>query len=85
MPASIDWRNKNGKNYLQVVKDQGGCGSCWAFSTSFVFESYRAIANGGGTVPNLPEQNLIDCTYSVGPDWQSNPHDGCDGGDQLDA
>jgi C1A family cysteine protease len=74
-PASIDWRNINGKSYVQAVKNQGSCGSCWSFASVAAIESYAALANGG-TVPNLSEQNLVDCTYRS---------DGCDGGNNDDA
>ena len=69
-PASIDWRNVSGKSYVQAIKDQGYCGSCWAFSVVSAIESYAVLANGGN-VPNLSEQNLVDCAYGM---------DGCEGG-----
>jgi C1A family cysteine protease len=61
-PASIDYRNYNGKNYVQAIKHQGVCGSCWSFAAVSAVESYAALANGGN-VPNLSEQNLVDCVY----------------------
>jgi C1A family cysteine protease len=73
-PASIDWRNYNGRNYVQAIKNQGGCGSCWAFSAVSALESYSALL--GGNIPNLSEQNLVDCTYS---------YNGCIGGYVTDA
>jgi cathepsin C len=33
MPASWDWSNVNGKNYLEPVMDQSDCGSCYASSS----------------------------------------------------
>ena len=74
-PASIDWRNYNGKSYVQAIKDQGYCGSCWSFASVSAIESYAAIANGG-RLPNLSEQNLVDCVYGS---------DGCNGGNDDDA
>ncbi len=46
LPKKIDWRDSGGKNYLTVIKDQGDCGSCWAFSTVGVIEAKYNIENG---------------------------------------
>ena len=67
LPSSVDWRTKG---VVNEIKDQGGCGSCWAFSATGSLESAAAIA--GAALPNLSEQNLVDCA-------QPN-YDGCSGG-----
>lgn len=42
-PDKFDWREKN---VATKVKNQGGCGSCWAFGSTEVLESHYAIATG---------------------------------------
>jgi C1A family cysteine protease len=74
LPASFDWRP-----YCTPIRNQGGCGSCWAFSTVGVLES--AISIKDGAMVNLSEQWLISCNMETEP-----PHLlaqgvwGCDGG-----
>ena len=46
---------------LTSVKDQGSCGSCWAFAANATFEhTYRRVY-GNSTRPDLSEQHLLDC------------------------
>jgi C1A family cysteine protease len=56
-PVSYDWRTYSKVN---AVKNQGSCGSCYAFATTTVLESNYAISNG--TLWNLSEQQVIDCS-----------------------
>jgi len=58
IPASWDWRTKGD---VVPVKDQGGCGSCWAFSTVSAIEGQWAQSPFGGGLVSLSEQNLVDC------------------------
>jgi hypothetical protein len=56
LPTSIDWRSKGA---VTTVKDQGGCGSCWAFSATESIES--AVFMATGTLPSLAPQEFVDC------------------------
>jgi len=62
-PASFDWRNYDSSNWLTPVKNQGGCGSCWAFSAVGVAEAAHNIGTDDPTLDlDLSEQYLVsDC------------------------
>lgn len=66
--GDIDW-NAAGK--VTAVKNQGGCGSCWAFSANAAIESAFLIDREH--TENLSEQQLVDCSTSYG-------NQGCNGG-----
>jgi C1A family cysteine protease len=67
-PPSFDWRNNNG-NFVTPVRNQGGCGSCWAFATTAALESsVLRAANTPGVDLNLSEQVLVSCGSSGGND-----------------
>jgi len=64
VPESVDWRRS-----MSAVRDQGSCGSCWAFSAIAAIEGGWAAAED--EVLSFSEQQLVDC---------SKQDDGCDGG-----
>jgi len=63
VPLKLDWRNYNGNNYVTPVRDQGGCGACWAFATTAALESNMLITgNTPGISLDLSEQALLSCS-----------------------
>ncbi|KAK0407534.1 hypothetical protein QR680_019248 [Steinernema hermaphroditum] len=55
--GTFDWRTKN---VIAAVKDQGQCGSCWAFATTGLVEAMNAISKSVAPI-SLSEQELVDC------------------------
>ncbi len=72
-PESYNWVDQG---VVTPVKDQGSCGSCWAFSTVGNIESQYAIFNNKQQLI-FSEQQLVDCDH--------NGDAGCNGGDQPNA
>lgn len=70
-PASVDWRDEGA---VTPVKNQGQCGSCWAFSTTFAVEGANKV--NGGALISLSEQQLVSCDKT---------NAACNGGLQTDA
>ncbi|KAK3026059.1 hypothetical protein RJ639_042551 [Escallonia herrerae] len=68
LPPSIDWRKKGA---VAGVKDQGKCGSCWAFSTVVGIEGINQIKTN--QLVSLSEQELVDCD-------RTSDNQGCNGG-----
>jgi len=67
LPSAFDWRNKDGKNWITGVKDQGMCGSCWAFAAVGAIEAELNInSNNPNFNSDLSEQQLISCCPSCG-------------------
>jgi len=62
LAESVDWRERGA---IGDVKNQGSCGSCWAFGTVAALESSTFLKTG--TLPNCSEQQLVSCdTYDSG-------------------
>jgi len=66
-PTAVDWVTKGA---VTPVKNQGRCGSCWAFSTTGAVEGANFVANG--KLVSLSEEELVQCSH--------NGNQGCRGG-----
>ena len=61
-PSSTDWRSKEGLDWVTPVRDQGGCGACWAFSSIAIMESkIRIELNNSNYDIDLAEQEVLSC------------------------
>jgi C1A family cysteine protease len=75
VPDTFDWKSLN---KITPVKDQGQCGSCWAFSATENIESVWMIAKSisASQIEPLAPQQIVDC---------DNSDSGCNGGDTPTA
>jgi len=72
LPSSVDWREKG---VVTPVKNQGSCGSCWAFAAIETVESAYAVATGSSP-PVLAPQTYVSC---MGNPDQCGGTGGCEG------
>jgi len=71
LPSYVNWVEAG---YVSNVKDQGQCGSCWAFSTTGALEGSYGIKYG--KLLSFSVQQLVDCD-----NWKNGGKDhGCNGG-----
>ena len=75
LPPSFDWREHR-PGSIGPVKDQGFCGSCWAFSLASALETNWFVATGRAV--DVPEQFIVDCAWD-------DDSSGCDGGNSDSA
>lgn len=62
LPAVLDWRNKDGQNWVTPILDQGNCGSCVAFASIGTLETQYRIASGiPGYNVRLSAESLFAC------------------------
>jgi C1A family cysteine protease len=72
VPPEWDWRDVNGSTWVTPVKNQGNCGSCWAFGAVAELESATMLSKFGIVqVLDLSEQYMVSCDKS---------NFGCNGG-----
>lgn len=73
--AYMDLNNFYGRNIVTPVRNQGSCGSCWAFGAAAAYESAFLKRNGSAYKPvnqlDVSEQSIVDCSGggSCGGGW----------------
>jgi len=72
-PKSVNWRYTEA---VTAIKNQGQCGSCWAFSAAEAVESQMILGTGGKVAIDLSPQQIASCTPSTG----AHGCLGCEGG-----
>jgi len=79
-PSSFDWRNQDDQNWMTSVKNQGSCGSCWAFSSVGAVEGAYNVQQGNPDLDlDLSEEYLVSDCYTIGS------YGNCCGGYHVDA
>jgi len=81
LPSSFDWRDKDSHAYIGAIRDQGACGSCYAFAAVASAEGTYNYASGlyDGNRAEFSESFIMWC---LGRLAEYNPHFyGCDGAD----
>ena len=98
LPASVNW---TAAGAVTPVRDQGGCGSCWTFSTAGAVEGLRALQSGRLEWLSTQQVCSVGCRHAPVVDrpllipWRGQLVDcdfntgdgngGCNGGDQVAA
>ncbi|XP_047735535.1 dipeptidyl peptidase 1 [Hyalella azteca] len=71
LPSHFDWRDVEGVNYVSPVRDQGNCGSCYAFASTALLESRVRILTNNSRQDIFSPQEVVSC---------SRLSEGCNGG-----
>jgi len=81
LPTAFDWRNYNGRKYIGDPRDQGNCGSCYAFGATAAAEGTYNYATGkyDSNVADFSESYIAWCLGSMAA-YKSH-FSGCNGAD----
>ena len=76
LPDAFDWRNQSIAAKcpsISRVRDQAGCGSCWAFGTAEAMTDRQCIASKGAVSVELSSQDIASCACAVPPPCTKPP------------
>ncbi|KUG29555.1 peptidase c1a, papain [hydrocarbon metagenome] len=81
LPSSFDWRDRNGRSYIGPIRNQGSCGSCYAFGAVAAAEGVynAAMDRYDANAADFSESFIAWCLGEYGP--YSDSFNGCDGAD----
>ena len=71
LPNSFDWRDQQGTNYVSPIRNQGQCGSCYAFGSMAMMEARIRLLSNNSMTPVFSTQDIVSCSEYA---------QGCDGG-----
>lgn len=71
VPNSFSWNGYfGGSDYMTPIKDQGSCGSCWAFASVGAMEAqYQIGKSNPNTGLDLSEQYVLSCSGGTCSGW----------------
>jgi cathepsin L len=76
LPSFVDWRTTGA---ISAIKDQGQCGSCWAFASAETVESFWFLKSG--KIMDLSPQQIASCT-EIPAQCYGQGTGGCEGSSQ---
>ena len=81
LPSAFDWRAKDGHSYIGAVRDQGTCGSCYAFGATACAEGTYNVATGryDSNTADFSEAYIAWCLSTMSA--YSSHFSGCNGAD----
>ena len=81
LPASFDWRNKDGHAYIGTPRNQGTCGACYSFGAAAAAEGAYNLTTGSvdGNTADFSEAYIAWCLSKM-PAYSSH-FSGCNGAD----
>lgn len=71
LPIAMDWRDVKGESFVTPIRNQGACGSCYAFASMAMLESRLMIMSKGSVKKVFSPQDVVSCSEYA---------QGCEGG-----